>query len=163
MIRAAQPSDVPAILGLIRELAHYEREPDAVLSSEADLAGNLFPTDRPPLVGCLVADIDGHVVGIAIWFVSYSTWEGRHGIYLEDLYVQPDRRGSGLGRGLLAELAAEAVRRGYPRLEWSVLTWNTPALDFYAGLGGQPMREWMPYRISGAALQRLAGADATQD
>lgn len=163
MIRTARPDDVSAILGLIRELADYEREPDAVRSTTADLAENLFPTGRDPLVHCLVAEVDGAVVGIAVWFVSYSTWEGRHGCYLEDLYVQPAHRGKGLGRALLSELASRAVRSGYPRLEWWVLRWNTTALDFYASLGGRPMDAWVPYRVSGQALRELAGARAAAD
>lgn len=163
MIRPAEPADVPAILRLIHELADYEREPDAVRSSTADLAANLFPAGRDPLVGCLVAAVAGQVVGMAIWYVTYSTWEGRHGLYLEDLYVQPAHRGAGLGKALMSELAAEAVRRGYPRLDWSVLDWNTSARAFYTAIGGQPRSDWLPYRISEEALRRLAGADAAQD
>lgn len=160
MIRDAQLGDVPALLGLIRELADYEREPGAVRSTEADLAQALFPADREPLVHCRVAEVDGTIVAMAIWYVSYSTWEGRHCMYLEDLYVRPAHRGAGIGTELLAGLAAEALRRGFPRLEWWVLHWNTPARDFYGELGAAPMDEWVPYRVAGAALQRLAGSHA---
>ena len=97
---------------------------------------------------------------MAVWFVTYSTWEGRHGLYLEDLYVQPGHRGSGIGRALICELAAQAVARGYRRLEWSVLHWNEPARDFYRSLGAQAMSEWVPYRVSGQPLQQLAGERA---
>lgn len=147
---------MPAILHLVRDLAAYEREPDAVTATEQDLRAALFPAAGEPLVHALVAEVDGAVAGIAIWYVSFSTWEGRHGIFLEDLYVRPEHRSAGLGRALLAGLAAEAVSRGYPRLDWSVLDWNAPARGFYERLGAQPMSEWIPYRSSGPALHALA-------
>lgn len=154
MIRPARPSDVPALLGLVRELATYEREPDAVVATEDQLRGVLFGPG--PAVFCDVVEIDGEVVGMAVWFLNFSTWLGRHGIYLEDLYVTPAHRGGGHGKALLAHLARRCVDAGYGRLEWSVLDWNTPAIDFYVGLGAAPMDEWTTHRISGDALAALA-------
>lgn len=153
-IRAAVAADVPAILGLIRELAAYEREPDAVLTTEADLTEALFGAD--PLVHCLVVGEAGRVVGMALWFVTFSTWEGKHGIYLEDLYVQPEHRGKGYGRAFLARLAQVCLTRGYRRLEWTVLDWNEPALGFYRSLGAVAMDEWTVHRVTGSALAELA-------
>jgi GNAT superfamily N-acetyltransferase len=165
-VRPAAPDDVPALHQLIRELAVYEREPDAVRADADDLRRALFA--ERPLVHALVAETVGHtddragaeVVGMALWFVTYSTWRGRHGIWLEDLFVRPAARGLGLGRALLQELAAETVRRGYARLEWNVLDWNSPALDFYAALGAVPLDEWTVQRLDGDALRALAGQGA---
>lgn len=155
-IRPARPGDVPEILELIRELAGYEREPDAVVATEQHLQSALFPGSGDPLVHALVATADGALAGTAIWYVAFSTWEGRHGIFLEDLYVRPEHRSAGVGRALLAELAAEAVRRGYPRLEWSVLDWNAAARGFYERMGARAMTAWVPHRLSGPALHALA-------
>lgn len=155
-IRPAEPADVPGIVHLVRQLAAYEREPDAVVATPDHLAAALFPTTGAPLVHAHVADSGGALAGIAVWFVSFSTWEGRHGIYLEDLYVVPEHRAAGVGRALVAELAAEAVQRGYARVEWSVLDWNEPARRFYRAIGGSEMTEWVPTRLSGPALQALA-------
>jgi GNAT superfamily N-acetyltransferase len=161
-VRPARLDDVPAVHELIRELAAYEREPDAVEATVEDLRSALFA--GVPLVHALVAETDQdgapHVVGTALWFVSYSTWRGRHGIWLEDLFVRPSARGAGLGRALLAELSAEATRRGYARLEWSVLDWNAPALRFYRRLGARPLEDWTTHRLEGSALTALAGAAA---
>jgi GNAT superfamily N-acetyltransferase len=154
LIRSARPDDVPAIYRLIRELAEYERSLDEVTSSEDDLLRALFAAQ--PAVFAHVAEHDGRVAGFALWFVNYSTWLGRHGIYLEDLYVTPELRGQGLGQALLAELAAVCVQRGYGRLEWWVLDWNEPARGFYASLGAIPMDEWTVHRLTGQALQQLA-------
>lgn len=154
-IRDATIDDVPAVLGLIRELATYEREPDAVRTTEADLVLALFPDDGPAAVWCRVAEVEGEVVGMALWFLTFSTWTGQHGIWLEDLYVRPAQRGSGLGRALLASLARLCVERGWPRLEWTVLDWNTPAIDFYRALGAGGMVDWTTHRVTGEALQRL--------
>ncbi len=155
MIREAVPEDVPAILGLIRELATYEREPDAVTATEALLHEALFGAD--PKAFCHVAEADGAVVGMALWFLNFSTWLGRHGLYLEDLYVRPAYRGRGLGRDLLATLARIAVERGYQRVEWVVLDWNEPAHAFYRSLGAEPMDEWTVWRLSGPALDAFGG------
>jgi GNAT superfamily N-acetyltransferase len=154
VIRAAAPADVPALLELIRELAGYEREPDAVVNDETRLRAVLF---RPqPAVFAHVAEEAGRIVGCAVWFLNYSTWTGRPGIYLEDLVVRADTRGGGHGRALLARLARICVERGYPRLDWAVLDWNAPALAFYHAVGGEPLTSWRPYRLSGTALSRLA-------
>lgn len=157
-VRPARPDDVPALHRLIRELAEYEREPDAVEATPDDLHRALFADQ--PLVHAFVADVDGpegvEVAGMALWFVSYSTWRGRHGIWLEDLFVSPSYRGLGLGRALLAELAAETVRRGFARLEWNVLDWNAPALGFYTGLGAEPLSDWTMHRLADDALVTLA-------
>jgi GNAT superfamily N-acetyltransferase len=156
LVRAATPEDVPDVLRLIRALAAYEREPDAVETTEEDLHRWLFGED--PVASVLVAEDGtpaGTVVGMALWFRTYSTWTGTPGIYLEDLFVQPDQRGSGLGRALLAELARIAVERGYRRVEWAVLDWNTPSIEFYESLGARPMEEWSTYRLTGQALADL--------
>jgi GNAT superfamily N-acetyltransferase len=154
VIRPAVPGDVPAIYRLIRELAEYEQAPEQVSATLQQLADSLFGPE--PAVFAHVAEHEGEVVGFALWFLNYSTWLGRHGIYLEDLYVTPAMRGSGLGRALLAELARICVERGYGRLDWSVLDWNTPARGFYAALGAVPVDDWTVYRLSGAALADLA-------
>lgn len=153
-IRPAQPYDVPEILAMIRELAEYEREPNAVVATEAMLHEALFG-DSPAVFG-LIAEEDGVTVGFALWFRNFSTWLGRHGIYLEDLYVRPEYRGSGHGKELLAELARICVERGYGRFEWWVLDWNTPAIDFYRSIGAEPMDEWTVQRVTGDALKALA-------
>lgn len=154
-IREATPADVPDILRLIRELAAYEREPDAVDTTEELLQTWLFESD--PVAAVLVAEVDERVVGIALWFRTYSTWTGVPGIYLEDLYVEPGQRGRGLGKALLASLARIAVDRGYQRVEWAVLDWNTPSIEFYEALGAKPMQEWTTYRLTGDALAGLSG------
>ena len=154
MIRPARAGDIPAIHQLIRDLATYERSLHEVTATEQDLAAALL-ADRPALFAH-VADDGGRVVGFALWFLSYSTWGGRHGIYLEDLYVVPESRGHGHGKALLAELARICVERGYGRLEWWVLDWNTPARRFYESLGAVAMDEWTVHRLTGPALRALA-------
>lgn len=156
MIRPARPDDVPAIWQLIRDLAEYERSLPEVTATQADLHSSLFGPD--PAVFAHVAEHEGEVAGFALWFLNYSTWTGRHGIYLEDLYVRPDLRGTGYGRQLLAELAALCVERGYARLEWWVLDWNKPARGFYEKLGAIRMDEWTVHRLTGAALAALAAS-----
>jgi GNAT superfamily N-acetyltransferase len=152
-VRPATPADVPAILQLIVDLAVYEREPDAVKATVAGLTATLF--GPAPTAEAIVAEADGTVVGMALFFTNYSTWSGRNGIYLEDLYVTTEARGSGLGKALLARLAALAVERGCARLEWSVLDWNEPAIGFYRSIGAVPKDEWTVYRLDGAALAAL--------
>jgi GNAT superfamily N-acetyltransferase len=145
-IRPAREDDVPVIVALIHELAEYERAPDEATATEADIRAALFgPT---PTVFCHVAEQDGDVVGFALWFLNFSTWRGRHGIYLEDLFVRPGARGTGLGKALLTTLVDTARERGYGRVEWAVLDWNTPAIDFYRGLGAAPNDEWTVWRIT---------------
>lgn len=161
MIRPALPDDIAAIVALVHELAEYERAAHEVELTEAGLRDDLF--GPAPKVFAHVADVEGLVVGVAIWFFSYSTWRGRHGVYLEDLYVQPMHRGAGHGKALLAALAAEAVRAGCARVEWSVLDWNAPAVDFYLSLGAVPMAEWTVYRLTGDALAALAEAPPIDD
>ena len=155
MIREAKPSDVAAIHDMIVELAVYEKEPDAVLATSDDLHHNLFGPD-PALFAHVAEDEDGTVVGFALWFLNYSTWLGKHGIYLEDLYVKADHRGGGHGKALLAHLAGICIGRGYGRLEWWVLDWNTSARGFYESIGAQGLTEWIPYRVTGEALTDLA-------
>ena len=138
----------------MRDLAEYERAPDEAVATESQLHDVLFSPQAA--VFCDVADVEGEVVGMAVWFLSFSTWLGRHGIYLEDLYVRPSHRGAGQGKALLATLARRCVERGYGRLEWSVLDWNTPAIDFYVGLGAVGMDGWTVHRLAGALLAALA-------
>jgi GNAT superfamily N-acetyltransferase len=167
VIRPAVVDDVPRIVELIVELATYEREAASAQATAEQLREALFGPD--PAVFCLVAEQDagadgaagGEVVGFALWFLNFSTWLGRHGIYLEDLFVSPAARRAGHGRALLVELARIARERGYGRLEWSVLDWNTPAQEFYAALGAAPMQEWTTWRVTGSALTDLA-ADAAE-
>ena len=154
MIRPARAGDIPAIHQLIRDLAAYERSLHEVTATEQDLAAALF-ADQPALFAH-VAEQDGRVVGFALWFLNYSTWGGRHGIYLEDLYVVPESRGHGHGKALLAELARICVERGYGRLEWWVLDWNAPARRFYESLGAVAMDEWTVFRLTPDAFGRLA-------
>jgi len=157
LIRPATADDVPVVYRLVQELATYEREPDAVVATEEHFRTALFGPD--PRVHCLVAeDADGETVGFAIWFVSFSTWLGTHGIYLEDLFVRPEARGGGHGRALLTELARIAVERGYGRVEWAVLDWNVDAQGFYRSLGATPQDEWTTWRLTGDPLQRLVSA-----
>jgi len=163
MIRPARAADIPAIHQMIRELATYERSLHEVSATEDDLRAALLagaeepggPGGRPSLFAH-VADEDGRAVGFALWFLSYSTWLGRHGIHLEDLYVRPEWRGQGHGRALIAELARICVERGYGRLEWSVLDWNSSARRLYESLGAAAVAEWVSYRLAGPALPALA-------
>jgi GNAT superfamily N-acetyltransferase len=155
-IRPARPRDVARIHELIVELATYERAADMVQSTPDQLHEALFGPE--PAAYALVAEADGAVVGFALYFRNFSTWEGVHGIYLEDLYVAPEQRGLGLGKALLVALAEIAVERGYARLEWAVLNWNQPSIDFYTSLGAVPMDEWTVYRLAGPALKRVATA-----
>ena len=154
MIRPAEPADVPVVLQLVRELAEYEREPDAVETTEPMLRAALF--GHAPVASCHVAlGPDGDVVGFALWYVTFSTWKGRPGLWLEDLFVRPAARRSGLGRALLQELARVCVARGYARFEWWVLDWNEPARGFYRSLGARAEDEWTVWRVDGEALTTL--------
>ena len=158
-IRRIQPDDVPAAVRLVHELAAYEREPESCHLTEAQLERALFAPE-PKLFGHVALGDDHHVVGIALWFLNFSTWRGEHGIYLEDLYVSPEQRGGGLGRALLTALAEECVSQGYERLEWSVLDWNEPAIGFYRSLGAVAMDEWTVNRLADDALRRLGTPSA---
>jgi GNAT superfamily N-acetyltransferase len=153
-VRPMRPDDVLAVVSLVRELAEYEKSLHEARLTEEQLAGVLFG-DSPALFGH-VAEDDGVVVGMALWFLNFSTWRGTHGIYLEDLYVQPGHRGRGLGKELLRTLAAVCVERGYSRLEWSVLDWNTPSIDFYKAAGAVPMDGWTVFRLTDDALSDFA-------
>ena len=154
-VRPVEPADVPHVHAMIVELAEYERSAHEVVASPDDLHRALF-TAAPALFGHVATTEAGEVVGYALWFLNYSTWLGRHGIYLEDLYVRPQHRGDGHGLALLATLARECVESGYGRLEWWVLDWNEPALGFYRSIGAEPMDEWTVQRVTGDALTSLA-------
>lgn len=153
-IDPATPQDVPLLLRLIQALAEYERMTDQVVATEADVHRNLFGDKA--ITEAVIARVDGEPVGFALWFYNYSTFLGRPGLYLEDLFVLPERRGQGIGRALLKHLARVAVSRNCGRMEWSVLDWNEPAIRFYRSLGAVPMDEWTVYRLTGADIARLA-------
>ncbi|RLK52943.1 GNAT family N-acetyltransferase [Microbacterium telephonicum] len=156
VLREARPGDEPGILAMIQALADYEREPDAVHNTVGMLTDTLFG-DMPQAFAHVV-ERDDRIVGIAIWFLTYSTWTGRHGIWLEDLIVDEGERGHGYGKALIASLAAVCVARGYSRLEWTVLDWNAPSIAFYRALGAAPQDEWTTQRLTGEELQALARA-----
>ena len=156
-IRTATPADIPEILNFIRALAVYERAPEAVIATEADLLRDGFGAN--PFYFCLIAEHDGQPAGFAFYFFDYSTWLGRPGIYLEDLFVHPEFRGLGIGKALLKQVAAVALEKNCARLKWSVLDWNTPAIDFYRAMGAEFMEEWTNVRIAGEALDRLASVN----
>ena len=153
-MRPARAGDAVLLHALIVELAEYERLADRVDASIADVEVALFGPQ--PRVFADIAEVDGAAVGMALWFYNFSTFLGRHGIWLEDLFVRPESRGSGAGKALLAGLARRCVNEGLGRLEWWVLDWNTPALGFYARLGAEPQRDWTVQRLSGAPLAQLA-------
>jgi GNAT superfamily N-acetyltransferase len=153
-IRPATREDAATILDLIRALAIYEREPDAVSATEEDIVRDGFGAN--PKFRCVIAEWDGQAAGFAFWFYNYSTWQGRPGLYLEDLFVKPEFRGKGIGKALLLHLARVAADENCGRFEWSVLDWNTPAIEFYESLGAKLHREWLRMRVEGDALDRLA-------
>lgn len=155
VVRKANASDVPVILQLIRALAAYEREPNAVVATEEGLLRDGFGSGEPAFHVHL-AEIDGDVVGFALWFYTYSTWLGRRCLYLEDLFVKPEMRGKGAGIALMRELARAAVDAGCKRFEWEVLDWNQPSIDFYEKIGARVERQWLSVRLAGEALERLA-------
>jgi GNAT superfamily N-acetyltransferase len=159
-IRPATAADASLILAFVRALAEYERAPEAVIATEEDLLRDGFGAN--PFYFCLIAEHDERPAGFAFYFFDYSTWIGRPGIYLEDLFVYPELRGLGIGKALLRQVAAIAVERGCGRLKWSVLDWNTPAIDFYRAMGGELMDEWTNVRITGEALERLAKPESRQ-
>ncbi|MCX4575854.1 GNAT family N-acetyltransferase [Streptomyces sp. NBC_01571] len=157
MIRTATPADVPVIHAMVRELAEYEKVPDEARATPSQLREALF--GEHPAAFAHLAEEAGEVVGFALWFLNFSTWRGVHGIYLEDLYVRPQARGGGHGKALLTELARICVTRGYERLEWSVLEWNRPSIEFYEALGARPQDEWTVYRLTDGALRELGSRD----
>ncbi|AZS22810.1 MULTISPECIES: GNAT family N-acetyltransferase [unclassified Caulobacter] len=155
-VRPATPADASLIHQFILDLAEYEKLLDTVQATEADTAAALFGDKARAFAD--IAEIDGQPVGFALWFYNYSTFVGRHGIYLEDLFVRPSARGAGAGKALLANLAKRCVDEGLGRLEWSVLDWNAPSIAFYDSLGAAAMDEWIIRRLTGEALRKLAGA-----
>lgn len=156
ILREARPGDEAGLLACIRRLAEYEREPDAVENTVDALTRTLF--GETPHAFAHVVERDGEIVGIAIWFLTYSTWTGTHGIWLEDLFVDDAQRGRGYGKALMASLAAVCVERGYARFEWSVLDWNEPSIAFYRSIGAVPMDEWTTQRLTAPHLEELARA-----
>ena len=154
-LRPARPGDEAGILACITALAVYEREPDAVETTESTLTATLFGPD--PRAFTHVIERDAQIVGIAVWFITYSTWTGKHGLWLEDLFVLDSERGRGYGKALMRALAGVCVERGYSRFEWTVLDWNEPAIGFYRSLGVAPLSEWTTQRLTGEALTALAG------
>ena len=156
-IRDATPADVPDLIRLVQGLAAYEKEPDSATATPRQFADALFPAHGDPTAYALVGVREGAVTAIAIWFRSFSTWTGQAGIWLEDLFVDPGQRGHGIGTALLSRLAEICVERGWTRLEWSVLDWNAPSIEFYRAHGARSLDEWTTFRLDGAPLSRLAG------
>lgn len=156
VIRESTTDDVDDLVRLVRELARYEKEPQSALATAAHFREALFPPEGSPAAYAHVAERDGRVVAMAVWFTTFSTWTGRPGLWLEDLFVEPSQRGLGIGTALLAQLARICAERDWTRLEWAVLDWNTPALEFYRSHGAQPQDDWTTFRLTGEALHRLA-------
>ena len=152
-IRPAKREEVGDVLQLIQDLATYEKAPDQVEASKDDLLNTIFA--KEPRVFCDLVEVDGQIAGMAIWFLNYSTWQAKHGIYLEDLYIKPEFRARGYGKALLKHLAQICDKEGYGRLQWWVLDWNSPAIEFYKSFGAEAMDEWTVYRTSGQALKDL--------
>ena len=157
VIRKATEADATQILEFIRALAAFERAPDEVTATEEGLIRDGF--GQAPFYGCLIADYEGRPAGFALYFFNYSTWKGRPGIYLEDLFVHPEFRGLGIGKALLKAVAAVAVEKGCERMQWEVLDWNTPAIDFYRAMGAEFLDEWRNVRLEGESLVKLAARD----
>lgn len=156
-IRWATAADIPLIRQFIADLALYERAPDQAKATDASLSAALFPPDGSrPYVECLIGELDGAPQGFALFFHNFSSWVGKPGIYLEDLFVRPEARGAGLGKRLLQRLAQIAQERGCQRIDWVVLDWNTPAIDFYKAIGARGMDDWTGYRLEGEAIGRFA-------
>ena len=152
-IRPARQEEVGIVLQLIHDLAVYEKAPNEVEATEKELLETIFSSD--PKVFCDLVEVDGEIAGMAIWFLNYSTWQGKYGIYLEDLFIKSEFRGRGYGKALLRHLAKVCDEKGYGRFQWWVLDWNSPAIEFYRSLGAVAMDEWTVYRVSGQALKDL--------
>lgn len=155
-IRPAREDDSAFILGLVTELAKYERAEHEVVATESDIRQSIFGADS--IAHALICNVDGKAVGFAVYFYNYSTWLGKNGLFLEDLYVTPEYRGAGAGKALLKYLAQLAVENGCGRFEWNVLDWNTPAIDFYESFGAEPQSEWVGYRLEGSKLTDFASS-----
>jgi GNAT superfamily N-acetyltransferase len=153
-IRPAKTTDIDEILALIYELALYEKAPEEAKATKSQIMESFFSDN--PKVFCEIVEVDGEIAGLAIWFLNYSTWQGKHGIYLEDLFIRPQFRGRGFGKRVLKHLAQICIDRGYGRFQWWVLDWNTPSIEFYKALGAVAMDEWTVYRVTGDALTGLA-------
>ena len=153
-IRLAIPGDIEDIHRLIYELAVYEKAPEQMVATIDQINGSLF--NNQPVAFCHVAEVDGQIVGIALWFLNYSTWLGKPGVYFEDLFVQPEYRGHGIGKDFMKTLAQLCIERGYERFQWWVLDWNEPSIEFYKSFGAVPMDEWTVFRLSGGALKKFA-------
>jgi GNAT superfamily N-acetyltransferase len=153
-IRPAKATDIDEILALIYELALYEKAPEEAKATESQIRESFFGDN--PMVFCELVEVDGDIAGLAIWFLNYSTWQGKHGIYLEDLFIRPQFRGRGFGKALLKHLAQICIDRGYGRFQWWVLDWNEPSIEFYKSFGAVAMDEWTVYRVTGDALIDLA-------
>jgi GNAT superfamily N-acetyltransferase len=160
-VRDATAHDVPELIRLVQELARYEKEPDSAVATPEQFLDVMFPAEGSPTAYAIVVERQGRIVGMAIWFPSFSTWTGRNGVWLEDLFVEPEQRGLGMGKALLSRLAQITVERGWTRLEWWVLDWNEPALEFYRSQGAVGQHEWTTYRVDGDALHRLAGVEGS--
>lgn len=156
-IRPAKTTDIDEILALIYELALYEKAPEEAKATKSQIMESFFSDN--PKVFCEIVEVDGEIAGFAIWFLNYSTWQGKHGIYLEDLFIRPQFRGRGFGKSVLKHLAQICVDRGYGRFQWWVLDWNTPSIEFYKALGAVAMDEWTVYRVTGDALTELAAVE----
>ncbi|MEI5637894.1 MULTISPECIES: GNAT family N-acetyltransferase [unclassified Pseudoalteromonas] len=153
-VRPAEPSDAKTILHFINELAIYEKEPDAVVNTVAEIEKKLF--GEQARAHSVICEQDSEAIGFAVYFFNYSTWLGKHGLYLEDLYVSQDKRGNGAGKGIMKYLANLALEKDCGRFEWVVLDWNKPSIDFYDSIGAEPQNEWIIYRLSGQALKDFA-------
>lgn len=158
LIRPARPGDEAAIVAMIHGLAEFERAPEQCTVTESQITAALFGDDA--VASCHIAEVDGMTAAMALWLRNFSTWDGVPGIHLEDLFVRPQFRRRGLGRALLATLARECIDRGYSRLSWAVLDWNTGAIELYDAVGGRPLSEWIAYRVSGPELAALAGPES---
>ena len=158
-IRPARREEAPIILQLIKDLAEYEKAPDQVAASETEILNTIFAEN--PKVFCDLVEVDNQIAGMAIWFLNYSTWLGKAGLYLEDLFVKPEFRGKGIGLEFMKTLARICIERGYERFQWWVLDWNEPSINFYKSIGAEAMSDWTVYRLSGSALSNFAASSTS--